>query len=144
MATKEIEPNRQLMEVRNWQAVLQGIPFGLTGDLWIGLWGLNPSTNPAGEVDAVEYARQQVTFATVGADPVTSFTNTSTHSWTATSGPWGNINHYVFLTAQTFGSIMFVWDAATTDTLATGETLQILPGDLNVSLRGTDYPSPSQ
>jgi hypothetical protein len=95
-------------------------------------------------VDAVEYARQQVTFAAVGADPITGFTNTSSHLWTATSGPWGNINYYVFLTAQTFGSIMFVWTAISTDTLSTGESLQILPGDLNVSLRGTDYPAPSQ
>jgi hypothetical protein len=144
VATGEIEPNRQLMEVRMWQSVLQGVAYGLTDDLWIGLWNSNPATTPAGEVAAAEYARQQVSFATVGSDPVTSFTNTSSHTWTATSGSWGAINYYVFLTAETFGSVVFVWIAGGSDTVTTGESIKIEPGDLNVSLRGTDYPVPLQ
>lgn len=138
MTVQEVELNQLLFERRVWQMLTEQVPFGPLGPVYLALWTQTPTIASA-EVAQPEYSRKKIEWVVTG----DTWENSNTLQWDATSA-WGDIDNYVFTDAPTFGNILFVWIAGNSDTIGDGDRLLIAPGDISISLQGTQYPSPAQ
>jgi hypothetical protein len=137
---QEVELHSVVLEKRIWQMMTEQVPFGPLGPLYLALWTQNPATFPSAEVVGTGYERKLIQWRVKGTD---EWENSNTIQWDAGSA-WGDIDYYVFCDAATFGNILFVWIAGNSDTIGSGDSVMINPGDIAVSLQGTNYPAPAQ
>jgi len=82
------------------------------------------------EVSGGSYAREAVTFSAAASGAIT---NSGAVTFTTATANWGNVVAIGIFDAATSGNLL-AWDAITSTTIDSGDTLQINAGDLDISL----------
>lgn len=113
--------------------------FTQPANLYLGLF-TNTSGNAAAnleagiltdEVSGGSYARQSLTFAAAVSG---TSANSNTLTFPVATAVWGTVTHVAIIDASTSGNVLF-WGAVTTSkTITTGDSFQIVPGNLTVTM----------
>lgn len=122
--------NKQLLVLTN-----QGT-FSSPATLYLALYTSNPQPNNSGtEVSGTNYARQAVTWTSIGGTG-TSATNSATITFpTAGSGGWGTITYLALFDASTSGNLLMFAPATSSVTVANGNVYQVASGQLLIGMQ---------
>ena len=99
--------------------------------VYLGLYSAAPTDAGGGtEISGNGYARQAITFNAASGG---SAANSNTPTFTASGGAWAAATHFGIFDAVSGGNLLY-WNALTAPkTLANGESVDFLPGDVIVA-----------
>jgi hypothetical protein len=103
--------------------------------VYLALYTSDPNPGNSGtEVSGGSYARQSITWASVGTGQSTS--NTNTINFPTATGNWGAISYWALFDASTSGNLLMFAPVSTTITINNGQTYPaITSGELVMALQ---------
>ena len=111
---------------------LKNTAYTSPSTVYVGVYTSNPANDNSGtELSGNSYARQSMAFATASSKATS---NSADVTFPTATGSWGTVTHFGVLDASSSGNLLFYGALTASKTVASGDTLKISSGDLDIAI----------